>query len=307
MRLQPLFRDLSSGSRLLLLVLIVLLSGIVSLSVSYLIAVALWGRDIFNLSGDPDLMNLGLMRLTQMLNQLGLFLVPPFLFAWLCEQKPFTFLGFNKAKNIHLLSAVLLIAFAGPIIGIVTEWNEGLRLPPQLTGVGEWMRSSEDTAAKLTDRFLEAPGISALLINLVMIGLLPSIGEELLFRSALIGLFKKMFSGIHLPVILSALLFSALHLQFFGFFPRFLLGLAFGYLFVWSGSIWIPIIAHFVNNTSVVIASFLFNKGISPVHPDDLGNSISTTWIALSAAACLLLLFVVYRSRVTTTEAPVSS
>ncbi|NTW25664.1 MAG: CPBP family intramembrane metalloprotease [Lentimicrobium sp.] len=307
MRLQPLFRDLSSGSRLLLLVLLVLLSGIVSLSISYLIAVALWGRDIFALSGDPDLMNLGLMRLTQMLNQLGLFLIPPFLFAWLCEQKPFTFLGFSKPKNIHLLAAVLLIVAAGPIIGFVTEWNEGLRLPPQLAGVSEWMRSSEDTAAKLTDRFLQAPGASALLINLLMIGLLPSIGEELLFRSALIGLFRKMFTGIHLPVILSALLFSALHLQFFGFVPRFLLGLAFGYLFVWSGSVWIPIIAHFVNNTSVVVASFLFNKGISPVPPDDLGNSISATWIALSAVACLLILFVVYRSRITALETSASS
>jgi len=307
MRLQPLFRDLSSGSRLLLLVLIVLLCGIFSLSISYLIAVMIWGHDIFLTSGDPDLMNLSLMRLTQMLNQLGFFLIPPFLFAWLSEQKPYDFLGFSKAKPLHLLAAALLILVAGPIIGYVSAWNEGLRLPPQLAGIGEWMRSSEDTAARLTGRFLEAPGTPALLLNLVMIGLLPSLGEELLFRSALIGLFRKMFRGIHIPVILSAIIFSTLHLQFFGFVPRFLLGLAFGYLFVWSGSIWIPITAHFINNTSVVIASYLFNKGVSPVPPDDFGNSDSLTWIAFSAIACLLILFLVYRSRITALETSVNT
>lgn len=307
MRLQPLFRDLSSGSRLLLLVISVLLCGILSLSLTYLFSILIWGRDVFITSGNPNEMNLGFMRFTQMLNQLGFFLLPPLLFAWLSERSALGFLGFNKPKNIHLLATVLLIMVAGPFVGILTEWNEILRLPAQLSGIEDWMRSSEEAATRLTRRFLDATGASTLAVNLVMIGLLPALGEELLFRSALIGIFKKAFRGIHLPVLISAFIFSALHLQFFGFIPRFLLGLAFGYLFVWSGSIWIPVTAHFINNASVVIASFLYNKGISKVAPDDLGTSGSGLWIILSAAACSLILFWVHMTRVKAVESPESS
>ncbi|MBK6965053.1 MAG: CPBP family intramembrane metalloprotease [Bacteroidales bacterium] len=298
MRLQPIFRDLSSGSRFLLLVLVVLLSGILSLSLTYLFSLLFWGRDVFSSSGDPDSMNLVFMRFTQMFNQLGFFLLPPFLFAWLSEQSPYGFLGFTRPKNIHLLASILLIMVAGPFTGVLTEWNEMLRLPAQLSGIEEWIRSSEVRAARLTERIMNAPGVSTLAVNLVMIGLLTAMGEELLFRSALIGVFRKVFRGFHLPVIISAFVFSALHLQFFGFLPRFMLGLAFGYLFVWSGSVWVPITAHFINNASIVVASFLYNRGISSVAAEELGTSGSGLWIGSSVVACLVIMIWVYRTRV---------
>ncbi|MHC1777520.1 MAG: lysostaphin resistance A-like protein [Lentimicrobium sp.] len=298
MRLQPFFRDLSSGSRFLLFVLVVLLCGILSLSLTYLFSLIFWGRDVFTSSGDPDLMNLGYMRFTQMFNQLGFFLLPPLFFAWFSEQSPSGFLGFTRPKPVHLLASVLLIMVAGPLTGILTEWNEMLRLPAQLSGIEEWMRTSEDMANKLTERLMHAPGESALAVNLVMIALLPALGEELLFRSALIGIFKKVFKGIHMPVLISAIVFSALHLQFFGFLPRFVFGLAFGYLFVWSGSVWVPITAHFINNAGMVVASFLYNRGISPVAAEDLGTSGSGLWIGSSVVAFFMIMIWVYHTRV---------
>ena len=298
MRLQPFFRDLSSGSRFLLLVLVVLLSGILSVSLTYLISILFWGRDVIASSGNPDLMNLGFLRFTQIFNQLGFFLLPPILFAWLSEQLPGGFLGFTRPKTIHLLAAVLLIMVIGPLTGVLTEWNEMLTLPEQLSGLEDWIRISENKAARLTERLLNDPGVTTLAVNLLMIGLLTALGEELLFRSALIGIFRKVFRGIHWPVIISAFIFSALHFQFYGFLPRFMLGLAFGYLFVWSGSVWVPVTAHFVNNAGIVVASFLFNRGVSPVAPEDLGTSGSGLWIGLSVVACLLIMIWVYRTRV---------
>ncbi|MFH1121255.1 MAG: CPBP family intramembrane glutamic endopeptidase [Bacteroidota bacterium] len=297
MRLQPVFRDLTSGSRLLMLVLVILLCGILSLSFSYLLSILLWGESVLAGAGDPEIMNLGFIRLTQMLNQMGFFLLPPVLYALLCEQNPFSFLGLNKPRFIHIIAALLILLAAGPFTGYLTEWNERLILPSQLSRLSEWMRSSEETASKLTNRLLDEPGTSSLITNIIMIGLLPALGEELLFRSALIGLSRKIFRGIHLPVIISALLFSALHLQFFGFLPRFMLGLLFGYLLVWSGSVWIPIVAHFVNNTSVVIASFLFNKGISSIPADEMGTVSSGPGVILSATAILIIMFWVYYTR----------
>ncbi len=298
MRLQPLFRDLSSGSRLLLLVFTILLCGIFSLSLTYLISVLVWGSEVFTTSGDPGEMNLGFMRFSQMLNQLGFFLLPPLLFALLSERSVSGFLGFFNPKKVHLLATLLLILVAGPFIGFLTVWNETLRLPAQLSGIEEWMKSQEEMATLLTERFLNAPGFSTLAINLVMIGLLPALGEELLFRSSFIGILKKMFHGIHLPVLISAFIFSALHMQFFGFLPRFFLGLAFGYLFVWSGSVWIPVLAHFINNASVVIVSFLNTRKLTNVAAEDLGRSGSGLWIVASAIACLMILYWVYQTRV---------
>jgi membrane protease YdiL (CAAX protease family) len=302
MRLKPVFRDLTTGSRLLMLILVILLCGILSLSVSYLLSVLIWGKSVLHEAGDPEMINLGFMRLTQMLNQVGFFLIPPFLFALLSERYPFSFLGFNKPRIIHFFAAILLLVAAGPLTGYLAGWNERLILPTELSGLADWMRTSEDTASKLTNRLLNAPGTTSLIVNIIMIGLLPSLGEELLFRSALIGIFRKIFRGIHLPVIISALLFSALHLQFLGFLPRFMLGLLFGYLFVWSGSVWIPVIAHFINNSSVVFASYLYNNGISDIPADELGTVSSGAGVALSTAAVVLIMFWVYYTRKSSPE-----
>jgi hypothetical protein len=302
MRLQPVFNNLTSGSRLMMLVIVVLLCGILSVSFSYLISIAIWGKSVFFDAGNPETLNLDFLRFTQMINQVGIFLIPPVIFAWLSYKSPAAFLGFIKPDSKHLIAAIVLIIVAGPFTGFLVSLNEGLQLPDQLSGITDWMRSSEDVAAKLTNRFLEAPGTVSLIINIIMIGLLPAIGEELLFRSSLIGIFKRMFKGIHLPVIISAFIFSALHLQFFGFLPRFMLGLVFGYLYVWSGSIWIPVTAHFINNTSVVIASYLYNQGLISIDVNEMGNSDSALWIGLSTLSVFLILIWVYSTRRKTSE-----
>lgn len=297
MRLLLSFRGLSPGTQIFLLLLIVLFCGIMSLAVAYLLSVALWGRGVLMSAGSPSEMNLNFMRLTQIVNQVGFFVLPPLLLAWLSESSPKKFLGISKPKAIHLIIAIVLVAAAGPSIGALIEWNERLVLPGWLSDIENWMRNAENTAAGLTERLLEINSTGALAINILMIGLLPSIGEELLFRSAFIGILRKIFKGIHLPVILSAVLFSALHLQFFGFFPRLMLGLAFGYLFVWSGSIWVPALAHFINNTTVVVASYLYARGTITVDAEDLGKTDSVLWVILSAVTCIILLYMVYRTR----------
>ena len=86
--------------------------------------------------------------------------------------------------------------------------------------------------------------------------ILPAIGEELLFRGVFQRLLTEWTRNIHWGIILAALLFSFFHFEFYGFLPRFLLGVFFGYLFVWTSSIWVPILAHFTNNFIIVVYSF---------------------------------------------------
>jgi len=98
----------------------------------------------------------------------------------------------------------------------------------------------------------------ALALNILIIAILPAFGEELIFRGVLQKILSDLFRNKHAAVWVTALFFSAVHLQFFGFLPRLILGLAFGYLYLWSGTLWLPIIAHFVNNAVPALGAFFY-------------------------------------------------
>ena len=181
-----------------------------------------------------------------------------------------------------------------PIVGMLMEFNESMRLPQAFQPVENWMRDSEDKATELVNWMLSFTDAKSLVINLFMIVLLPAIGEELLFRSALIRIFKGIFRNIHIAVWVAAILFSAFHLQFYGFLPRMFLGLAFGYLFIWTGSIWIPIMAHFINNGTVVVVTLLNSKNIITQTPEDFGQVNSPLLLFASLALTALVSYYFY-------------
>jgi uncharacterized protein len=71
----------------------------------------------------------------------------------------------------------------------------------------------------------------------------------------------KATKNIHVSIWFAAILFSAIHFQFFGFVPRMLLGALFGYIYYWSGNLTLAILAHFVNNGVSVLALYLHQQG----------------------------------------------
>jgi hypothetical protein len=111
-----------------------------------------------------------------------------------------------------------------------------------------------------------------------LIAIIPAIGEELLFRGVLQRIFTEWFKSAHWGIWISAFLFSAIHMQFFGFLPRMFLGLFFGYLLEATGSLWIPILAHFINNLTGVLLSFFVAKNVIPQSSNDFGMT-NETWI----------------------------
>jgi membrane protease YdiL (CAAX protease family) len=161
----------------------------------------------------------------------------------------------------------------------------------------DWMKGTEDEAAKLTDAFMKMPAFGGFIFNMVMIAVLPAIGEEFMFRGLLQRLLKEWLGNIHVAIFASAFLFSAMHMQFFGFFPRMFLGVMFGYLFYWSGSLWVPISAHFINNGSAVIFSYLGQHGILNGDYEDFGVTENVFFILLSGLAIIVLFFIVFRLR----------
>lgn len=274
------FPRISEGMRLLLLIALILIGAVVSIGFAYIFIVILRGSGALT---DPALMNdINFVRIMQIMNQIGMFIVPALLIAILTENKPAYYLGINKAYPLHYLFTLLLIISINPLISQLMVWNESMQLPESLKSIEEWMRSMEDTSNALVEKMMSYNDFQSVLINVVMIVVLPAIGEELIFRSVLIRSFNRIFGNIHIAVWVSAIIFSAFHMQFYGFLPRMVLGLMFGYIFVLSGSIWPAIFAHFINNGTVVLVTYLSNGGVISQSPEEIGQMDSPIYLIIS-------------------------
>jgi membrane protease YdiL (CAAX protease family) len=237
---------------------------------------------MFEIFEQGDIINhIAFFKYFQILQSFSVFVVPPFIVAWLYSRNSFSFLRLNIPPLLPTYFLLfLLMFFSIPIINHLVEINQNLSFPESLKSVEQWMSQKEENANQIMVEFLKADNISALLLNLFMIAVLPAVGEELLFRGVLQRLIGKWLKNKHVGIFLAAVLFSAMHLQFYGFLPRLALGILFGYLFLWSGTLWLPIMAHFINNATAVIA-FYVTRDESFVNKPQ-AYDYSWGWIVLS-------------------------
>ena len=272
-----LLRTSGPFTQLMFATLVVVVCALIALFAGFVLAMPLFhlgigemGSVMSNFSS-PE--GIALMKYFQSVQAIGIFVIPPFIIAWVLSERPIGYLHLDKITTLKsILLVIVLVYFASPVINWMAEVNSGLQLPHWLSGVQDWMKASEDQADEITKAFLKVDGLGGMFFNLFMIGLLPAIGEELLFRGIVQRILKDWTKNAHLAIWVSAALFSALHMQFFGFIPRMMLGALFGYLLEWSGSLWIPMIGHFINNGSAVVLSYLIDKGLVSSNLDKVGT-----------------------------------
>lgn len=239
------------------------------------------------------------LKFIQLFTSLGLFVVPPLLFGLIVVEPLKNYLQLDKVSGLKEIFWVFAIMMASmPLINWMVEFNEALHLPSWLSGVEQWMKESEERAKVITEAMLVMPDKGTLFYNLVVIALIPAIGEELLFRGVVQKIFTQVTKSHHWGIWIAAAAFSALHFQFYGFLPRMMFGVLFGYLLVWSGSLWLPILAHFFNNGMAVMIHY-WSQGNNM--EDDLeqlgtmdGGLFWYTLLALPVVAALL--FGLYRN-----------
>jgi uncharacterized protein len=159
-----------------------------------------------------------------------------------------------------IVTTVLVIIFMA-VNSIFIEWNANLDFPDFAQEFETWAREREDTAAELTEFLTHFTSSGELILALIVIALLPAIGEEVVFRGLIQNELYRGTRNIHAAIWVAAILFSAIHFQFFGFVPRLLLGALFGYLYYWSGNLMLAILAHFVNNGVSVVALYMYQQG----------------------------------------------
>lgn len=243
-------------------------------------------QDIFANPSNPAYT--GALKFIQLFNSIGLFVLPPFLYLLYYKEKPLKYLNIKESINGRTVFFLLLIYFISiPGMEWLIKLNGQLSLPESLQGLETWMKDAEDRAKELTAVFLTMNGLPDLLINLLIIAVIPALGEELIFRGVLQKQLQGWTKNGHTAVWITAFLFSAIHLQFYGFLPRLLLGALFGYYYLWSNNLWVPIIAHFINNGTAVIISYATGAATTDVELEAMNREGSEIYVIIS----LLILY----------------
>lgn len=263
----------------------------------------LFEKDLFALHGkNQNVINS--FKLVQGFYAAGLFIFGPLLSIFLLEKNASSYLKLNKRPSLQLCFVILIVMIMStPLINHLFYLNQQLALPSWMQGIEAWMKESEEQAALLTGYFLNTASLNGLFLNLIVIALIPAIGEELLFRGLIQKWLQQSTGRKHLAVIVTAALFSAIHMQFYGFIPRMVLGMILGYAFLWSGSLWLSIFGHFANNAAAVILAFYARKNSLPFNQDTIGTEKSDIWLVLISALIVCSgLFYIHKNRTNNSE-----
>ncbi len=266
----------STGMRVFLYLVILLVSSLIGV-----------GLAVIPIANGSDL---GL-KIGQGISSVMSFLVPPVVFYLITRKEHrMKALGFRAFRPWWLaLIGALLMVVEIPILNQVTEWGQAIHFGPAFEKLGEWMKSLSESNEELTLRMFNVSTVGGLLMNLLIMALIPAIGEEMTFRGVLQQSLARRMNP-HVAILLTAAVFSFIHFEFSGFFSRMLAGILLGYMFHITGSLWVSGLMHFVNNGLLVVLYYLNNIGvIDDIDRFDKAPHIS---IVITCAVAMVLLLV---------------
>jgi membrane protease YdiL (CAAX protease family) len=218
---------------------------------------------------------------------LGLFVVPSLLFAYFSDPRPQQYLGLKKPSSaIYWILGILALTLSIPLVEYLGILNQKMIVGDEAQ---KWMKSLEEEAAKQIQFMLSRHTVGELLTNLVFISLFAGIGEELFFRGILQRLFIRVTKNPWAGIILTAIIFSGFHMQFYGFFPRLFLGVLLGAIYWYSGSLWPAILAHFLYDAIIILAVY-FNPGMMK---DPNATIVDPAQLTIMALVSAVLTFII--------------
>lgn len=235
---------------------------------------------------------------TKMLAASGVQCVVAFcLSAWITgkfsSSEPVSFLGLADSAPVKAYIGVLIVYFlALPAMNQLIAWNAGLHFPEWASGLENTLRGWEDANSAVTEKVLSAGSFGGMLCGVAIVGILTGFSEELFFRGGLQGIFSRSGVGVALSVWGAAAIFSAVHFQFFGFFPRLLMGAFFGYLLVWTCSLWPAVFAHALNNSIVVVSYWCYgDDSAGGIDGFGIAGEGELPWGAIASVVATTLFF----------------
>jgi membrane protease YdiL (CAAX protease family) len=259
--------------KFLILVGISLILAVISSTIGLLVAQLITGISIFgNASALSNLNNpevILALKITQLFSAIGTFLLPPLIAAYLFSDNVADYIGAAKKISVlQIILAIILLLCIQPFVNWMSMVNQGIKMPDWIENM---LNSPGGSAQKIGEALMKGNGMMELLLSLVIISIIPAISEELIFRGVIQKLFIDLSRNKHFGIILTAILFSAMHMDIAGFLPRFALGAILGYMYLWSGSIYLSIVAHFTNNLLAFLMELGQKNNMLSFNPDHLG------------------------------------
>ena len=256
-------------------------------------------------------MSVGSLKWVQLLQTAAMFLLPPLCMAYLWSQEPMKWLKVSEFQSFKVSgAAILLMLVALPAINLLSYWNQQMTLPAFLEPLEAWMQVQEENAKVLTEQFLNVTTFGGLMVNLLLMAVLPAMAEELTFRGVLQRLLTPRLIASspyrqtpHIAIWCSAILFSAIHMQFYGFVPRMLMGALFGYMLAWTGSLWVPILMHMTNNAVAVILYFVALRADWDMEKVDAIGTNDTLWLGVVSMVITIVGIYIFRRSTTMSSA----
>lgn len=235
------------------------------------------------------------MRIATLINDIIMFVMPPVICAVVYSYRPAEYLRVASAPGpTPLILAVGTMICSIPMMNMIIEWNEGLSLPSSFAAMESWMREAEQRAGDTVNTLMGGSSAGSLILSILIVGVLAGFSEELFFRGGIQRLLVSGRVNPHVAIWVTAFLFSAIHLQFFGFFPRLLLGAFFGYLLYWTKNLWVPIVYHIFNNSIVATVTWMTARGSATSGGlNEIGTAVSAhqlLWVTVSIIMTFMLL-----------------
>ncbi len=228
---------------------------------------------VFNILKNIDSLDynsINTLKFMQFIQVIFSFVIPAQIFAKSESQNNLSeYFQMNSAPWKHFIIAVLIIFSISPLVSYLAELNTQIQFPAFLSGLESYFKTQQVQTEKLTQIFLRDNTGIDLILNLFIVGVLAAFAEELFFRGVLQKILIEKVKNIHLAIFVCSVLFSALHQEFYTLIPRVLLGMLLGYAYVFSKSIWVPILIHFINNASAVVLDSLYKQGYTSLNPNE--------------------------------------
>src|SRR5574343_88390 len=236
-------------------------------------------RSFFNVDGltvlksindvNVDSGTINALKFMQFIQVFFSFVIPAHLFARSHSfHNTIDYLRLHPTPWKHFALGAFLIILISPLVSYTSILNEQISFPSFLSNVEQYFKNQQIQSEKFATMFLRDNTGKDLIINIFIVGLLASVSEELFFRGVLQNILSEKINNIHIVVITCSILFSALHQEFYALIPRTLLGMALGYAYFFSKSLWVPMLMHFVNNTTAVVLDSLYKQGYSSFNPN---------------------------------------
>lgn len=233
---------------------------------------------VMMLTKGVNIMNSSTIRYILLYQDIFLFILPASLAICCWSEKPIEWIKLHTKTDYKIvLGAIALMIIALPGSNLLAYLNQQISLPESLAAVEQWMQQQEKEAEQVLKILLDDPRLGEFFLNFTVISLLAGLGEELCFRGTLQGLMNHTKTAIWI----TAIVFSAVHMQFYGFIPRMLMGALFGYMLVWSNNLLIPIAMHCTNNGVIAILYYIAKVQEIDTQKMDAFGTEDTLWAGI--------------------------